>query len=125
MILPIALGLAGCGGGHDERYDELLRGLKRAAFSGASFEAVRRSKNLEPTERATVQAFCEIADHVVVNHENQTVPARIEGFAEQRLPGFSEKAVRAAIREMGTIIVLKPFSFAAARRYMHACFGSG
>lgn len=124
--------LAGCGGGDKlgggEDYEALLRGLKKAAFANESYNAVGRAKSLEPTLRASIDAFCETNREMLVNNEAWKAKngpyyfSRLRLRAERELPFVSTHPVTIAIDKYKVLFDTPDFDPAAVRRYAKACY---
>jgi hypothetical protein len=130
--LVSALLLAGCGGGDkpggSEDYEALLRGLKKAALTTQAYNAVDRAKSLEPTLRASIDAFCETNREMLVNNEAWKAKngpyyfSRLRLRAERELPFVSTHPVTVAIDKYKVLFNLAGFDPAAVRRYAKACY---
>jgi hypothetical protein len=128
-VLLVCIGAVGCGSGSEsEGYEEILHGLKRAAVSKQSYDAVRRAENLKPTFRASLDAFCETNREMVENREAWKVAqtgyylVRIKLRAERELPFVSTHPVAVAVKEYKDLFGLDSFDPAEVRRYGRACY---
>lgn len=127
-LTTIGIAAGGCGGGGGESYGEVLRGLKRAAISNGSFDVVPHAKDLNVTERTSVEAFCEVLRQMMLNDETAKASetgyfvSRIEGTAEDWLGFVSTKPVAAAVGRMRSLYDLASFNLDSIRRYAHACY---
>lgn len=129
--LLIGVTAAGCGGpeaGGDEAYEEVLRGLKKAALSSRAYNAVGRAEGLKPTLRASLDAFCETNREMLQNQEAWKATktgyyvVRIKLRAERELPFISTAPVGAAVSKFRDLLGLDSFNPAVVRRYAKACY---
>jgi hypothetical protein len=134
-LAAIMIGLLapGCGGedtteGHAQSYAALLAGLERAALTGETYGALRRAANLNPPERAVIDAFCETAWQLEANGETAKleddayIVERIEYLAEYDLVEV-RGAVRTAVGSLHTALDLPAIDRELNRRYKRACYG--
>ena len=100
--LLLAAGLTGCGSSDasgGESYEAILLGLKKAAVAETPYGAVRRAEDLDPVERASLDAFCETNQEMLLNEEAEKVYGtqyyitRIKLRAERELPFVSTRPV--------------------------------
>jgi len=143
VVVAVALfnlAQAGCGGDSDaaeggsRAYVELLSGLKRAALSDGSYNAVHRAKALDSPEKAVIDSFCKFAWQTVVNHEIEQldqhtfVVGRIRYTAEVDVNGWEAAhagidagPIRARLGELRSVIHLASLNFGLVRHYARAC----
>jgi hypothetical protein len=118
----------GCERGGGESYEDVLGGLRGAASANGGYDAVRRAGGLEPTERASLEAFCAVMRQVSQGgeaaklSETAYVRARIESDAEARLPFVSTAGVRRAVRRLDSLYDLSSLDGRTARRCARACY---
>jgi hypothetical protein len=131
VVLAAALLLAGCGGGDSgsgETYGGILHGLKRAALAGASYEAVKRAEDLKPALKASIDAFCEVNQEMLLNQEAWKAVggayylSRIKLRAERELPFVSTVPVNRAVMRYWNLFDLASFEPADVRRYERPCY---
>jgi hypothetical protein len=137
IFATIAVGgmlIAGCGGGGEGEkggnaaYEELLHGLKQAAASNTGYNAVERAKDLKSTLRASIDAFCETNQEMLLNSEAWKAKeeayyvVRIKLRAERELPYLSTRPVAVAVRKYQSLFDLASFDPSAVRRYSKACY---
>jgi hypothetical protein len=127
-LLSAGIVLAGCGGGGDESYDDVLHGLKHAATAGESYDAVSRAEGLKPVERTSLEAFCETTHVLLLNREawkarqGPYLVSRIKTLAERLLPFVSTGPVNTAVDRYRDLFGLDSFEPADVHRYMQACY---
>lgn len=118
--------LGGCGdGGSRQAFDDVLRGLQRAALSGKTYNAVRHADDLDATEKAVVNAFCRIAAELADQSETLSEPEYFEAVktrAEFELGVIGSLPVDAAVRRLRTFYDLASINGGAANYYARACF---
>lgn len=126
-----AAALAGCGDGAEadsESYGTLLIGLKRAALAGKPFHAVERAEDLKPVLRASIDAFCETNQQMLLNNEAWKAKdtgyyiVRLKLRAERELPFISSGPVGKAVDRYRALYGLDDFDPAGVRRYTKACY---
>lgn len=133
IALPIALGAAaGCGGGGSSAdsptYDQVLKGLKRAALANATYGAVRRAKALNAGERDAIDTFCFFAKVVIVDFETEKlakpsyVIGRITTHAEQDASFASLDSTRAAVAKLLHEFDPSTFDARLIAHYSKACY---
>jgi hypothetical protein len=141
MLLLLVVGAlaAGCGGEEAESdadqgrqvYGEILHGLKKAALTHVGYgryNAVDRAESLKPTLRASLDAFCEVAQEMVINEEGGKAAetpyylTRIKLRAERELPFVSTAPVNTAVSELAAVLNLYSFDASAVRSYEKACY---
>jgi hypothetical protein len=75
LLAIAALGLiaAGCGGGDanadNDAYREFLTGFNEAVLANEAYSANEKAEELDPVDRAVVEAFCEEEKKLVLNNE--------------------------------------------------------
>jgi hypothetical protein len=129
----VVAALGGCGSGGDasggQSYEELLRGLKRAAVAHRGYHAVTRARALEAPERAVIVAFCKFTSQVVLGHEaaklaeHAYIYSRIRTRSELEAEGHQLSAVSAAANELRSAIDLTTLDAKSIRDYRRACSG--
>jgi hypothetical protein len=139
MALAVALpgtALGGCGGGSgdsdSQAYGELLRGLKHAALSGASYDAVSRAERLAPADEAVIEGFCRYSREIQLSKltsqlsEHATVRSGIGFTSQMELRemklGVDPHLVVGALDEFGGVVDLNSLNADLNRRYVSACY---
>jgi hypothetical protein len=146
LLVVIALVLAGCGGGGEaegtqanaaasqeyepsQKFLRILNGLKKAASSNETFNAIRRAKGLDEVERNVVTEFCNFTFQVRANHEVHAVHGH-PGYGFERILRYAayERSkpftalVSAALDQLQTVIDLAPLDNEQLKRYLKACY---
>ena len=124
---------AGCGGGSNGTtdsltYDQVLSGLKRAALANATYGAVRRAKDLGAGERIAVDTFCDFAQVIIADFEEEKlakssyVIGRITTYAEKKASFAALDPTRAAVAKLLDELDPATFDGRLIRRYEKACY---
>jgi hypothetical protein len=136
-LMAIGALIVGCGNSASadneggEGYGEILHGLRKAARAHVGYgdyDAVGRAKDLKPTLRASLDAFCEVAQEMVVNEEAWKAAntpyyvTRIKLRAERELPFVSTRPVNVAVTELADVFNLSSFDAGDVRSYVKACY---
>jgi hypothetical protein len=109
-------------------YGKVLRGLRDAAGSNTTYNALRRAKGLPASEEAAIVGFCETAWQIDVNEETSKLSIRpyIRGRVRARtainLQGPYGAEAKAALVELGKVIDLASLDARLNRRYKKACY---
>lgn len=108
-------------------FDEVLRGLKAAAPSGKTYQAVLRARDLPPIEEAVVSEFCNFAWQIRVNREQRRLGNR--GYIAYRITRYvtnREKKLippaTAAMKQLQTVIDLGALKSSQLSGYVKACY---
>jgi hypothetical protein len=129
--LALVMLLIGCGGGGEsnQAFLGVLRGLKHAAYSNESYNAVRRAKSLETVEKDVVTEFCNNVWQVRADHEVHLARGnrpymvdRITRYAAYHRAGPFLAHVSADIEELQTVIDLGSLDNERLKRYIEACY---
>jgi hypothetical protein len=114
--------VAGCGG---TTIEDVAHGLKNAAMSKATYDALRHSDDLDATEKAAVNALCSVATQVSEGSEpisEQEYYDRLRASATQQYGALPSAALSSALGKVRTTVDLAGVSPPAARAYVRACF---
>jgi len=121
LVLTFLL-VGGCSG---ESYDDVLRGLRSAAMSKATYNALRHAEDLDATDKAVVNAFCSVATQLANNGESlseQQFFDRVKARTQIKLGQFDVNPVNAAVGKLRATYDLAQINGGAARLYVQACF---
>lgn len=140
VIVVLTLALTGCGGGDEAAkgqgetqsgpsFIEILSELKRAAASGGTYNAVRRTQGLAEAEKAVVDEFCNNVFQIQANgevkqarHNRPYVVERVTRYAAyERGDAFAAK-VTAAMDRLQKVINLGSLDGEKLKRYERACY---
>jgi hypothetical protein len=119
-LTPLACG----GGGKGEAFEDVLRGLRSAAESRATYDALRHSDDLEKSQKAVINAFCQVTTQLADNRETVTEEeyfARIRAAAAEL--GAAGSKLDSALSKLRATYDLAKFNPRAAQLYARACFG--
>jgi len=122
LVTLAAIFIAGCGG---ETYDDVLQGLRGAALSGKTYNAIRHADDLDASQKAVVNAFCNIATQLADNEEAITTEQYFDQIQADatREAGFLEaKAVETAVTRLRAIYDLSSINGHTATLYVNACY---
>jgi hypothetical protein len=121
-VAALTLAVAGCGG---ESLDDVLRGLKSAAESKATYDAIAHADDLEKREKAVVNAFCTVTNNLSENEESPTEEAyfeQIQAEAERELGEPISEPLTSALDKLRATYDLAQINGRAAQLYVKACF---
>jgi hypothetical protein len=121
----VASASMGCGGGGGESLDDVLRGLRNAALSKKTYNAISHADDLDATEKATVNAFCNVATQLADNGETVTEEEYFEAVkqeAEDELGVVGSAPLNAAVARWRAFYDFATISGGAANLYARACF---
>jgi hypothetical protein len=147
IALVLAIAVTGCGGGGDDEgdlaraegsqtkvqgspaYVKVLEGLKAAASSNETYQAVRRATKLKAAERAVVNEFCNFVWQIKINNEEvylgkrEYIADRILSYAAyNRNKAFSTAAAKAAVDQLQVVIDLASVDSGQLKPYLSACY---
>jgi len=121
-VVITSLVAASCGG---ETYDDVLRGLQKAALSGKTYNALSHTDDLKANEKAVINAFCSVATQLADNGETITEEQyfeRIRSQTESDLGVVASLPVNAAVGKLRAIYDLASINGGTANLYVRACF---
>lgn len=116
---------AGCGGsGGGQTADDVLRGLENAAKSKKTFDALRKSNDLETDQKAVINAFCSVTTQLADNNETlqeQEYFNRISTQVESEL-GYLSSPADSVLSKLRATYDLANINPRAAQYYARACY---
>jgi hypothetical protein len=121
VAASLSLGAAGCGG---ESLDDVLRGLKSAAVSKKTYDALKHANDLEKRDKAVVNAFCGVTTQLADNNESLTTEEyfdRIKANAESQLGEYGSKPLTSALGKLRATYDLASINGGTAQLYARAC----
>jgi hypothetical protein len=113
--------------GESQTYGEVLRGLRNAAQSGATYGAVRRAKDFEAGERDVIRSFCEFAWQIGVNREARKLSDYAYVINRIRLNAYREgnadgSTITPAAGKLDRVVDLAAITGPKLKRYTKACY---
>lgn len=112
----------------EQDYGEVLRSMKRAAFSSAEYVPQGQLEDLPANQRHVLRAFCNFAEEVRLAREGWKLSkraylvARIRSTAYE-MGGVQSAAIRMAMRELDDVVDLTALDGEKVNRYALACEG--
>lgn len=126
LSLLVACVLAGgCGGGGAQSFEDVLRGLKNAAGSKATYDAIRHSDDFARQEKAAINAFCSVATQLADNNETVTAEdffTRVNSEAQAELGEYGAKPVLSAVAKIRATYAFANINPQLAAQYVRACY---
>jgi hypothetical protein len=124
-MLLTTVASSGCGTTSGQTLDDVLRGLRSAALSKKTYNAIRHADDLEATDKAVLNAFCNVARELADNGgtlSEQKYFETVETRAELELGVVASTPVKAAVGRLRAFYDLASINGGVANLYARACF---